>query len=397
MNLNKLYHFLVLGMLLFSFGLYGQHKEYGKLQDLVDKGKLDKAQEYCDKVTAAMDSKTAARFYGLMGLAYYNKKDYTKSAEMLLKSEDKKTSVKVAKEFENEANDFFDLKIAGKLYRIAKEYEKAAGLLYKEGEYEEAARINPSPASNLKFGKELFDQGKYDEALYFFKRAKNKGEKFSDDQVLDHYYKSKAYSTAYSIQNSGEGNFNRYIQGGVIDKMFENNEPMGFIQHFLDSLGIKANKQDEAIIGSLVNVGMYDKAESYCMELKQGNQQIGLAFLADITANQHPGTSAWANLKTGKTLLGKQQITTYLVETALRYNSEWESEPVSHKLLEDYYKETQVIVKKCEQNYCEFIGFAWTMCNTKNSELSKQPDKAAEYAKASLILKQIELSYCRKK
>jgi tetratricopeptide (TPR) repeat protein len=397
MKLSKLHAIFVVAMLLFSTILHGQQKEYDKLKDLVDRDKLDKAQEYCDKVTASMNPKTAGRFYALMGLAYYNKKDYPKSAENLLKSEDKKTSAKVAKEFENQKNDFYDLKMAGQLYKIAQEYVKAAELLFQQGLYQESAQICSSPDANLKYGRQLFDQGKYDDALHYFKRAKKNDQKFSDEEVLNYYFNKKAYSTAYSILNFGEGHFHREIQGCVIDKMFENNEPMPFVQQFLDSLGIKANQQDEAIIGSLISVKMFDKAESYCLGLKQGNQQIGIAYLAELTKDKYPQISAWANLKSGKASLGKQQVTDYFVETALLYNPKWEKEPIAKKLTDAFNNETKTLTQKCELNYCEFVGFASSMAKTKASEILKEnPDKAGEYTKAAVFLKQVEAVYCKK-
>jgi tetratricopeptide (TPR) repeat protein len=386
--------FLVIG----AGSIIGQSKEYDKLKGLVDKGNLVKAREYCDKVTAAMDSKTSGRFYALMGLAYYNKKDFPNSAEMLLKSEDKKLSARVAKEFENEKNDFYDLKMAGRLYRIAQENEKAAEMLFKEKEYEEAALICPSPDANYKFGRQLFDNGKYPEALHFFKRAKRKGMKFSDEEVLDFYYKQKAYDIAYSIQNFGEGHFSPEIQGTVIAKMLEKGEIMPDIIRFLDNIGVKGNKQNEAVLHGMIATGLTEKAEEYCKMQSGSEQQASLAYLAEITVDKFPGTSAWANIKSGKVILGKQLITTFLTEKAFAFNDEWENEPVSKSLMENFFRETRPTVDKSEQNYCDFVSFAWTMANTKNSELAKQnPSAAAGYAKAAVFLKQLELQYCKKK
>ncbi len=377
---------------------YSQNKEYDKLKDLVDKGKLDKAQEYCDKVTASMDPKTSGRFYALMGLAYFNHKDFPKSAEMLLKSEDRKLSARVAKEFANEKNEFFDLKTAGRLYKIAHEYEKAAEILYKEKEYEEAARICPSPDANLKFGRQLFDLGQYPEALHFFNRAKRKGEIFADEAVLEFYYKQRAYDIVYTIQNFGEGHFLPEIQGSVIAKMIEKEEPMADIVKFLDNIGIKGNKQHEAILHGMIASGFCDQAEKYCLGQKGSEQQASLAYLAEITTEKYPGTSAWANIKSGKIILGKQLITTYLTEKAVGFAGEWENEPIAKRLIELFYKKTKPTVDKSEQNYCDFVSFAWTMANTRNSELAKQnPLTAAEYAKAAVFLKQVELHYCKKK
>jgi tetratricopeptide (TPR) repeat protein len=392
--MKKLQLYFILNLLiclLFTSIANSQSKEYDKLKDMVDRGKLDKAQEYCDKVTAAMDPKTSGRFYALMGLAYYNTKNYEKSAEMLLKSNDKKLSAKLAKEFENENNSFYDLKTAGELYSIAEEYEKAAGLLFKEGKYEEAAKVCPSPDASLKFGKELFNQGKFNDALPFLKKAKKKGQKFSDEEVLSYYFNKKEYSTVYSIQNSGEGSFYLPIQGTVIDKMIEKNESNTFISHFLDSVNVKGNKQFEAFINGYVNNKMLDKAESYCLEQQGSNQQVALSFLAQITSDIYPDVSAWANLKSGKTLLGKQQITTYLVETALKYNSKWEQEPINKKVIEEYKKETLKLVKKCEQDYCQSVGFASTMSRTKSEETAKaNAEKSADYSKAYTFLKVME-------
>jgi hypothetical protein len=384
--------FLIVLSLLMSFSVvYSQSKEYDKLKDMVDRGKLDKAQEYCDKVTAPMSPKTASRFYALMGLAYYNNNDFPKSAEMLVKSNDKKLSLKVAKEFENKDNTFFDLKIAGALYRTAGEFEQAARLLYQEGDYIGAAEICPSPEANIKFGKQLFDEGKYDDAVLFFKKAKKKGQLFTDTAVLEYFYKKKDYSMAYSIQNSGEGSFYLPIQGTVIDKMIENNEPMPFITNFLDSIGVKGNKQFEAIINAYIINKLPEKAETYCLQQTNSNQQIALAFLAENAATSYPGTSAWANLKSGKTLLGKQQITTYLVENAVTYNSKWENEPIDKKVLEAYKKETAQMVKKCELDYCQCIGFASTMARTRNEETAKTNSaKSGEYSRAFVLLKVME-------
>jgi tetratricopeptide (TPR) repeat protein len=384
-------YLILFNILFFSISINSQSKEYDKLKDLVDKGKLEKAQEYCDKVTAAMEPKATARFYALMGLGYFNKKDYPKAAENLLKSSDKKISARVAKEFENPQNDFYDLKIAGKLYKIAEEYQKAAELLFQQGEYDEAALICPSPESNLKFGKKLMEQEKYDEATHFFKRAKKKGQKFSDEAVLDYYYKKKDYKTVNAIQNFGEGSYYLPIQGTVIDKMFENNEPMPFITHFLDSLNVKGTKQLEAIINSMVNNKMYAKVETYCLNQKGSDQQVAFAFLADNAASKNVGLSAWANLKSGKSLIGNQQITNYLVETAKDYNSKWEQEPIDKKLIEDFKKETNPIILKCGINYCDCSGLASTMARTKSQDLSKTNSSlSAEYLRAFTFLKEVE-------
>jgi len=381
--------------ILFSITLKSQSKEYEKLKDLVDKGKLEKAQEYCDKATVSMDAKASGKMYALMGLGYYNQKNYPKAAENLLRSEDTKISVKVAKEYENSKNDFYDLKMAGRLYRVAKDYQRAAELLFQEEEYEEAANICPSASANLKFGKQLFEQGKYKEATAFFKRAKVKGQKFSDDEVLNYYYKNKNYKTAHSIQDYGEGSFSLNIQGTVIDKMVENGEPMPFIYHFLDSINVKGTKQIEAIINAMVNNQMTDQVETYCLTQKGTEQQVAFAFLAQNASSKNLGLSAWANLKAGKTLIGKQQLTSYLIETARSYNSKWEKEPVSQKIVQEYIKETKPVVASCELNYCEVAGFASTMARSKGEELAKTNSAlSVEYSKSFIFIKTVE-KYCK--
>jgi tetratricopeptide (TPR) repeat protein len=393
--MNLLHCIKPIGLLVFfsfflGFSNTAQDKEYNKLKDMIDKEKLDKAQAYCDQVTISMDQKRSGRFYALLGLGYINQKEYAKAANALLKSEDRRLSAKVAKELENPKSEAFDLKTAGKLYRIAHEFEKAAELLYKEGEYEEAAEINTSYTANLNYGKELFLQGKHHEALFFFKRAKKKGEKFSDQVVLDYYYKKKAYSTVYSIQNFAEGSFYLPVQGTVIDKMIEMNEPMPMVKSFLDSIGVKGSKQNEAILNSMANNQLWDKAEAYVTGLLGADQQSALAFLAEISKGKNDGLSAWANLKSGKTMIGKQQLTSYLLQSAIDYNKKWDKEPIEKKHIEDFIKDTKPIIIKCGQNYCEFAGFASSMANTRATETSNDSEKSSHFLKARTFLLMIE-------
>jgi len=378
---------------LLSQNSFSQGKEYDKLKDLVDRGKLDKAKEYCDKVTAPMAPETAARFYALMGSAYYNNKEYEKSAEMLLKSEDKKLAAKLAKEFENPESACYNLKTAHDLYIVAEEYVNAAGIMFLEGEYEDAAKICNSADANYKFGKELFDKGKYTEALIFFKRAKKKGQKFKDDAVLEYYYNQKFYTQVYSVQNFGEGNFILSIQGTVIAKMIENNEPMPYIMSFLDSVGIKGSKQFEAILNGMVLNRMLEKAQEYCTEKKGSDQQACLTFFAEITAEKYPDFSAWANLKLNKTVLGKQQLSLYLSKKALEYNSNWENEPVPKNIIENFKHETKPAVTRCGLVYKDILGLAWTELNTKYIENAKKNQGLArDYSRAAALLKQVEKS-----
>ncbi|NJO89693.1 MAG: hypothetical protein HC831_12660 [Chloroflexia bacterium] len=186
----------------FSNVSFGQQQELDKLKNLISKGKMDKAQAYCEKVTAGLSEKKAARFYGYLALGYYNDKVYDKAAEAVLLSEDKKLAEKLAKEFDGKDNT-----MAGKLYVKAEQFEKGADLLFNESKYDEAAKISPSPTANMKYGDALFDKGMIDEAMMFYKKAKVKGEKFENDKILNYLYQKKDYNTVYKLQNYLEGDF----------------------------------------------------------------------------------------------------------------------------------------------------------------------------------------------
>jgi len=189
--MKKLLYFTISSfiLLIFSGTTYSQQKELDKLKGLISKGKMDKAQEYCDKVTADLSPKKAARFYGYLARGYYNDEDFEKAAEAVTQSTDKKLAEKLAKEFEGK-----DDELAGKLYVQAEKFGKAAVLLFKEGKYSEAAKVSPSPNANMKYGDTLFDKGMIDEALAFYKKAKTKGKKFENEKVLNYYYQKKDYN-----------------------------------------------------------------------------------------------------------------------------------------------------------------------------------------------------------
>jgi len=367
-----------------------------KLKDLIDRGNLEKAQAYCDKVTAPMAEKNSAKFFALMANAYYNKKEYLKAAEMVEKTEDFKLAAKLAKEFDNAKSVDSDIDIAIKMYKKGKNPDKAAALLFSKGKYEEAASASASVGMNLKLGDSLFNQGKVNESLFFFKRAKAKGQKFSNEKVLDYCYKQRAYKLAYTIQNFNEGDFKMPVQGSVIDKMIEKNEPIAFIENFLDSLKIADNKQDEIIIEGFIDNKLFDKAEAYCMNHQKSEQQICLSFLADKTKDTYPEESAAANIKLGRTFIAQDLLTNYLISTAKAFNDKWEKEPIDKNLLQEFYDKTKKPVEKCEQKYCEFLLYASKMCKIKTDDLSKnKPNLAGEFAHSTTFMQKVLANHCK--
>jgi tetratricopeptide (TPR) repeat protein len=387
---------IILVVLMVSNSIFAQNKEMDKLKDLIDRGNLEKAQAYCDKVTAPMAEKNSAKFFALMANAYYNKKDYLKAAEMVEKSEDFKLAAKLAKVFDDNKSEFADIDIAIKMYKKGKEPDKAAELLFSQGKFEEAALTSTSVGMNLKLGDSLFNQGKVNESLFFFKRAKAKGQKFSIEKVLDYCYKQRAYKLAYTIQDFNEGDFKMLVQGTVIDKMIEKDEPIAFIENFLDSLKIAENKQDEIIIEGYINNKLFDKAEAYCMGHQKSEQQICLSFLADKTKDSYPEESAAANIKLGRTYIAQDLLTNYLILTAKAYNDKWEKEPIDKKLLLEFYNKSKKPVERCEQKYCEFLLYASKMCKIKSDDLSKdKPNMAVEFARSTTFMQQVLTNSCK--
>jgi len=388
--------FSILLMVFVSNQIIGQSDEMDKLKGYIEKGNLVKAQAYCDKVTAPMSAKNAGKFFAAMALGYYNAKDFEKAAEMVLKSEDFKLSAKLAKEFGNAAGENYDVEMAAKLFKLGKEPDKAGELFFNVGKYEESAKTFASADLKMKYGDSLFKQNKIKESLYFYKRAKKKNEKFNNPKVLDYVYKSKSYHLAYSIQNFGESEFKMPIQGTVIDKMVEFNEPQAFMKSFLDSLKISKNKLDEILIEAYINNKKFDKAEAYCFEKTGSDQQICLSFLADKTAETSPETSAFANQKLGKSFIAQDLLNNYLIETANEYNGKWEKEPIDKKLLQDFYNRTKKPVEKCEQKYCEFLSFSFKKCKIKADEIAKDnPDKSAELLRNSNFMQQVSIVLCK--
>lgn len=379
-----------------SLTVYSQQKELDKLKSYIKKGKMDKAQEYCDKVTDGLSEKKSARFYGYLALGFYNDGDYVRAAENVESSNDFKLAAKLANEFANPKNDIYDIKTAAKLYTQGKQYSKASALLFEAGDYEKSAEVNDNPDSNLHYGLKLYDEGKKDEALHFFKRAKRKGKLFKEQKILDYYYNMNAYGTVYKIQDFNEEVFNMHIQGSVIDKMLAKGEDMTKIKSFLDSINIYGNKQDEAIIEGYVNNKMFDKAEKHVLSINGGMQKIALAFLSKVTIERYPDVSAWANFKLGKAYLCKNQITTYLIEEARKRNNKWEQEPIKKDLLDEYKKSTAESVKKCEKDYCEILKHAEKTCFNKGNDLAKDGgDFAEDYKKAAVFLKKAVGTFCK--
>jgi len=398
-DMNKLYFYFSIGvlvLLMVSNSIFGQSKELDKLKDLIDRGNLEKAQAYCDKVTAPMAPKTSARFFGLMANAYYKDKDYVKAAEMAYKSEDFKVAAKLAKEFDKPNSPASDVDMAIKMYKKANDLDRAAALLFSRAKYEESALTAGSPNLNMKFGDSLFNQGKVDESLFFYKRSKSKGIKFDNEKVLEYCFKKKDYKLVYSIQNFNESEFKMPIQGSVVDKMIEYSEPIAFIEGFLDSLKISKNKQDEIIVEGYINNQQFDKAEAYCMNHPKSEQQICLSFMADKTSTTYPDVSAAANVKLGRTFIAQDLLNNYLIETAKAYNDKWDKEPINKKLLQEFYNKTKKPVEKCEQKYCEFLSFSSKKSKIKADDLLKgSPTISAEYARAATFMQQVWASNCK--
>lgn len=383
-------------LLVNSMSLLAQQKDLDKIRNYIQKGKLDKAQEHCDKVTDALAYDKAVRFFNVMANGYYHHKDYEKASELAIKGNDKKLAAKLAKEFEDKKNDFFDINIAAKLYHKAQENEKAAGLFFGEGRYEEAAAACNTPACNKKYGDSLLNNGKFQESLLFYKQAKSKGQLFDNEKVLEYYYSKKDYVEVYRIQDFNEGDFKMHIQGSVIDKMFENNESLSFVKHFLDSLGIRNNKQDEVIIEAYVNAKQFENAENYCLNMKQPNQQIALSFLADKASPKYPEVSAFANIKLGRNMIAFNQLGTYLINTAASNNDGWESSPIGKKLLTNFKDKTKPAIQKCGKDYCEMVKHATALCKVKADELSGTNAKEAEFMNRTReFLNEVSISFCK--
>jgi hypothetical protein len=120
----------------FSTTIFGQQKELDKLKGYISKGKMDKAREYCEKVTAGISEKKAARFYGYLALGYYNDKDYENAADAVLLSEDKKLAEKLAKEFDGKDNTR-----AGKLYVKAEKFEREPNCYSMKGNMKKLQKL----------------------------------------------------------------------------------------------------------------------------------------------------------------------------------------------------------------------------------------------------------------
>jgi hypothetical protein len=387
--------FLVL-LLLQSIAVFSQSDELDKLKSLIDKGNLQKAQTYCDKVTAPMAPKSSEKFFGLMANAYYHEKDYLKAAEMVQKSSDFKLAAKLANEFDNPDGDQYDLEMAITLYKFAKENDKAGELLFGQNKYKESAAICSSLNLKTKYGDSLFNQGKIDESLFYYKRAKNKGQKFQNEKVLNYCYNKKDYSTVFAIQDFNEPEFQMKIQGTVIDRMLENNESQLFLKNFLDSIGIPKNKQDEVYIEAFINNKQFDKAEKYCLEKPKADQQICLSFLADKTAEFYPEISARTNVKLGRTFIAQDQLTVYLIETAKSFNTKWETGSIDKKFVQDYYSMTKTPVEKCGEKYCDLLKFASNKCIIKKDELQKKNSSLIPELKKTIEFLQAVLKvYCK--
>ncbi len=395
-KLHFYYSFGILALLVFSSSIFGQSKELDKLKDLIDRGNLEKAQAYCDKVTAPMAEKTSARFFGLMANAYYKEKDFEKAVEMAEKSEDSKIANKLAKEFDKANSSTSDIDLAIKMYKKGKDPERASTLLFSQGKFEESALTSASPNLNMKFGDSLYNQGKIDESLFFYKRSKNKGLKFDNEKVLTYCFKKKDYKLVYTIQNFNESEFKMPVQGSVVDKMIEYNEPIAFIESFLDSIKISKNKQDEIIVEGYINNRLFDKAEAYCMDHPKSEQQICLSFLADKTSTTYPDVSAATNVKLGRTFIAQDLLNNYLIETAKAYNDKWEKEPINKKLLQEFYTKTKKPIEKCDQKYCEFLSYASKKCKIKADDLLKDsPTKSAEYTRTTIFMQQVWANNCK--
>ncbi len=159
--------------------------ELDKLKNLIDKGNLQKAQTYCDKVTAPMAPKNSEKFFALMANAYYKEKEYLKAAEMVQKSGDFKLAAKLANEFDNPDGNEYDLEMAIRLYQFGKENDKAGEILFGQNKFKESAAVFSSLNLKMKYGDSLFNQGKINESLFYYKKAKSKGQKFQNEKVLD--------------------------------------------------------------------------------------------------------------------------------------------------------------------------------------------------------------------
>lgn len=376
--------------------LSAQSDELDKLKSLIEKGNLQKAQAYCNKVTGPMSEKTASKFHAAMANAYYDQKDFLNAAEEVQKSGDIKLAIKLAKEFDKPSNANYDIDLAATLYKYGKEYDKAGEILFSQEKYKESATTCASVSLKMHLGDSLFKQGKISESLYFYSRAKAKGKKFENQKVLDFVYSQSAYSTAYAIQDYNEPEFQMPIQGTVIDKMVEKGENQSFINFFLDSLKITNSKQSEIIIESFINNKLFDKAMNYCMEQQGSNQQICLVFYADKTEKKYPEVSAMVNKKLNRALIAQDLLTTYLMSETIQKNSEWQSEPIEKSVLKTFYEKTKPAIEKCGENYCDFLKFTSNKCIIKKDELVKNGSKqAADYKKASDFIQAVIKGYCK--
>jgi len=395
---DKIHSYLLCLILLSiqSLSIYGQNDELDKLKNLINKGNLQKAQTYCDKVTAPMAPKSSEKFFGLMANAYYNDKEYIKAAEMVQKSSEFKLAAKLAKEFDNLDGDQFDPKMAILLYKFGKEDDKAGELLFNNGNYKESALTCSSLKVKMKYGDSLFSQGKADESLFFYKRAKSKGQMFQNEKVLNYCYSKKAYSIVFAMQDYNEPEFQMQIQGTVFNKMMENNEPQLFIRNFLDSIGIPKNKQDEVFIEAYINNKQFGAAEKHCLEKPKNDQQICLSFLADKTAESYPEVSANANVKLGRTFIAQDQLTVYLIKTAQSFNVKWEAGSIDKKLVQDFYNMTKNPVEKCGEKYCDLVKFASNKCIIKKDELEKKKSSQVPELKKTIEFLQTVLKvHCK--
>lgn len=344
--------FLVLSLLVYSIVSFAQSKEEKKLNKYIEKGKIEKAQSYFDKIEGDLPSyrksgleeilfttylkqietyiddnrlKEAQNYYNsiephlneeyvseaneLLFKEYMDKKDYSNALECTKKCDNSYYLYKLANVYYDKNSEYYDLEFAIKLYRKAGNDDKLATIyLYDKNDPKKASRY--CKKSCLRLGNELFEEGKVAEAIMFYRKTKEwrKRQSILDKEphlktkVLDYCYKNKKYLEAYNINKRKR----RYAKDMLDDshavnftayKIFDNGATIEEVKNFLTEIEVEDELKNRILLLGLISSKRFDEADELFFSIPEENHKQNWKFLANNLKKTREGHSLFkANL-----------------------------------------------------------------------------------------------------
>jgi len=270
----------VLSILLILVGiqsLNAQSKEEKKLQKLIEKGNLDKARSYCEKVEDKAKYAIYIKCYAILGEAYLENDDCENAIACSRKTKVDDYLELLADRLADKSSPCYDIDKAIELYKdVDNEHPRLAEIYIKEKNNPEKALPYATSRDCDEYGDYLMEMGEVDWALVFYNRYIDDENadpiEFLDKKgVLDYFFLKKEYQKGYDLTKKVVCNahqmysakYPRTPEDKLALHMLLNGESVKEVKIFFENNGLQHHVINIVIVESLLHTEKHNELSKY--------------------------------------------------------------------------------------------------------------------------------------